>query len=380
MASETGMLTLLLHGRHAPPTHAEVGGQGRDAVEYQPLGQWIVPWRFDSFEAEYEVLRAGAGLIDYSTQAFIEVRGRDRATFLNALLTNDIKRLSPGTGCRAALLDPSAKVIAELAVLADPDAIWLLCDLSRSGVVAQTLDRHHFSEEISLTNHERRWAALALQGPRTMDLLRPLFGVAGPVPQPGDHAVVALQDLTIRLVHSRLTDEPGLLCLVRAEEALAVWGWLSRRGREMGLSPVGWEALNTARIEAGIPWFGIDMDTVNLLPETGLEEQLASETKGCYVGQEIIARVRTYGSANKRLMGLLIEGDDVPETGDPMMRGGELLGHVTSACRSPALRRPIAMGYVKRGAYEPGTAVEILHGTDRLRATITTRPFIPPKG
>ncbi|MBI3084000.1 MAG: hypothetical protein HYY90_06510, partial [Candidatus Omnitrophica bacterium] len=91
-----GMLTLLLHGRHT-----------RDAVEYQPLGQWIVPWRFGSFEAEYEALRAGAGLIDFSTQALIEVRGRDRATFLNALLTNDIKRLSPGTGCRAALLDPS---------------------------------------------------------------------------------------------------------------------------------------------------------------------------------------------------------------------------------------------------------------------------------
>jgi len=358
---------LLLHAKH------------HRSATYQPFGEWLVPWRFQSLEAEYQRIRSEVGLIDYSTQALIELRGADRVGFLHNLLTNDIKRLSPGTGCQAALLTASAKLIADLLVFAEPEALWLLGDANRAVVVAQTLDRHRFSEEVSLTNHERRWAALALQGPRTMDLLRPLFGLVGPSPQPGDHAVVALQDLTIRLVHHRLTDEPGVLCLVRAEEALAVWGLLSRRGRETGLLLTGWEALNTARIEAGIPWFGIDMDTVNLLPETGLEEQLASETKGCYVGQEIIARMRTYGSANKRLMGLLIEGAEVPETGDPMMRGGELLGHVTSACRSPALRRPIAMGYVKRGAYEPGTRVEIVRGSDRLRATVTTRPLVPVK-
>jgi aminomethyltransferase len=138
----------------------------------------------------------------------------------------------------------------------------------------------------------------------------------------------------------------------------------------LGLTLVGWEALNTARIEAGIPWFGIDMDMTNLLPETGLEDVLASGTKGCYLGQEIIARMRTYGSPNKKLMGLRVEGRDVPQAGDGIVRAGEMVGRVTSGCDSPALRRPIAMGYVKRGAYEPGTAVEIVRGDDRLAATV----------
>jgi len=152
---------------------------------------------------------------------------------------------------------------------------------------------------------------------------------------------------------------------------------LSRRATAWGLTLVGWEALNIVRIEAGIPWFGIDMDTTNLLPETGLEDALASETKGCYLGQEIIARMRTYGSANKKLMGLLLDGRDVPQAGDGIVRAGETVGRITSGCDSPTLRRPIAMGYVKRGAYEPGTTVQIAHEATRLDATVVSRPLVP---
>jgi len=113
------------------------------------------------------------------------------------------------------------------------------------------------------------------------------------------------------------------------------------------------------------------------LPETGLSAVAVSDTKGSYIGQEIVARMQTYGSANKKLMGLRITGDEAVEAGDRIVRQGEALGQVTSACRSPALQRPIAMGYVKRGVYEPGTAVEILHGTARLTASVAARPIVP---
>jgi len=355
-------LTLLLHGKHAEPP-----------VAYQPLGRWLVPWRFRSFEAEYAALRTGVGLIDDSTQALIEVRGADRVSFLHNLLTNDIKRLAPGTGCRAALLDPSARLIAELVVLSDPDALWLLCDLDRAGVVMQALDRCLFSEAVTLTNHERKSAVLALQGPRTMESLRELTGAAVSLPTPGDHVLLPFHEITMRLVRHSLTDEDGVLCLLNAGDAQTMWEFLAQRGRPQGLILVGWEALNVARIEAGIPWFGLDMDTTNLLPETGLEEALASETKGCYVGQEIVARMRTYGSPNKKLMGLLMDGSEVPQPRDPITRGEDTVGWVTSGCRSPALGRPIAMGYLKRGAYEPDTSVEVARGAARVPATVVER-------
>ena len=134
--------------------------------------------------------------------------------------------------------------------------------------------------------------------------------------------------------------------------------------------------LNTARIEAGLPWPGIDMDETNLLSETGLESTAVSLTKGCYVGQEIVARMATYGSASKKLVGLLVEGEQVPVVGDGIVRHDDTLGVVTSACRSPALNRPIAMGYVKRGAYEPGTAGEIVRGAIRLKAAVVQRPLV----
>ncbi len=360
------VMPLLLHGRHAGPH-----------ILYQPFGPWIVPWRFGSLEEEYLALRTGVGLIDDSTQALLEVQGADRTSFLHNLLTNDIKRLTPGTGCRSALLTPNAKLIAEFLVLVDPSSIWLLCDATRTATVAQTLERYLFSEHVTLINHEREAAVLALQGPRTMAVLSQLFDAPIALPRPGDHTVGSLEHLSVRLIHHTLTGEAGVLCIVKSDDTHALWNLLLRRGQSQGLVAVGWDALNVARIEAGIPWFGIDLDASHLLPETGLENELASDVKGCYVGQEIVARMQTYGSANKKLMGLHIEGARVPAANDRIAQQEEEVGHVTSACFSLTLKQPIAMGYIKRGAYEPGTAVEIVCDGARVPAIVAARPLVP---
>ena len=144
---------LLLHAKH------------RDAdVIYQPIGPWIVPWRFQSLEREYRALQDGVGLIDDSTWGCIEVQGADRATFLHRLLSNDITRLAPGQGCEAALLSPNAKLIAVFLVLVDVSSIWLLCDADRTTTVLHALERYHCTEQVSLIDHERQTAVLALQG------------------------------------------------------------------------------------------------------------------------------------------------------------------------------------------------------------------------
>lgn len=362
-------IPLLLHGRHAGPT-----------VVYQPFGPWIVPWRFQQSDAEYQALRQGAGLTDYSTQALLEIRGLDRADFLHRVLSQDVRNLAPGSGCSAALLTSSAKLIAELVVLADAEALWLLCDLPRAELVARTLEGYHFSEDVRITNRERRFGVLALHGPRLFELLAHVTGTRVSLPNPGDHALASLGGIPIRLVRYTLTGGPGALILAEADRLPEAWELLQRRGAPHGLQLAGWEALNTARIEAGIPWFGLDMDESTLLPETGLEAVAASETKGCYVGQEIIARLRTYGSLSKRLMGLLVEGRTVPEPGDVILYQGAPAGTLTSAAWSPALGRPIGMGYVRREAYEAGTPVEIVSADTRLKAGVAARPLVPGLG
>jgi len=334
-----------------------------------------VPWRFTSFEEEYAALRQGVGLLDYSTQALIEVRGPDRAVFLHNLLTNDIKTLAPGRSCRAALLNASAKLISDLFVLAEDQAHWLVCDLSRAVVVAETLNRYLFAEQVTLVNHERRWAVLALQGPRTIEALTEVFGGVVALPQPGDHVRRMLGDLPVWVVRQSLAGGLGAWCLIDADAAQAAWTLFAQRGGRIGLRLVGWEALNAARIEAGIPWFGIDMDESNLLPETGLERTAVSDTKGCYLGQEIVARLATYGSASRKLMGVVFEGADQAQAGDEIRCRGEDVGRITSAGYSPALGRAVALGYLKRGAYEAGTAVDVLRGAARLRAAVAATPL-----
>src|SRR3989338_9215335 len=352
---------LLLHSKHR-----------ETSVTYEPFGEWLVPWRFDSLDAEDQALRTGVGLIDYSTQALIEVRGKDRASFLHNLLSNDITRLAPGHGCQAALLNASAKMISELLVLADADALWLLCDAGRAAVVMQTLERYRFSEEVALTNRERRSAVLALQGPRALEMLLPLAGARNDLPHPGDHAACSVHDVPPRIIRHSPAGEAGALCLCPAEHAERVWTQLAR---QEGATLVGWDALNTARIEAGIPWYGIDMDDSTLLPETGLETQFASETKGCYLGQEIVARMKTYGSASRKLMGLRFDGDQVPAAGDALEQDGKEAGKVTSACFSPTMKQAIGLGWVKRGFYEPGTQLELLRWGIRLPAMVAKRPI-----
>jgi len=360
-------LTLLLHGKH--------GGPG---VTYEPLGPWLVPWRLrpDGMRDDYAALRGGTGLVDYSTQALLECRGADRTGFLQRLLTNDVASLAPGAGCRAALLTPTAKLVADLLVLAEADAHWLLCDLPQAGVVAATLERYRFTERVTLTFHERRLAVLALEGPRAMERLTALTGSPLALHRTGDHTTATLDGVSVRLIRRSLTGGVGAWCVFEAEQLESVWALLGERGQPRGVRPVGWEALNAARIESGEPWVGVDMDETVLLPETGLDTVLASDAKGCYVGQEIVARMRTYGSASKRLMGLMLEGEAQAQPGDRITTHGEEAGWITSACDSPALGRPIAMGYVKRGAYEAGRRVEVVHNGARLRAIVTALPFV----
>lgn len=356
---------LLVHGRHGGAT-------------YQAFGEWMVPQHFGSLDEEYRTLRVGAGLIDYSSQAQVELRGADRAAFLHHLLTNDITRLAPGAGCRAALLTAAAKLVADLLVVADRDTHRLWCDAGRAAVVAETLERYRFSEQVSIANLERAQALLAVEGPAALQILDGLLGAPLPLPHAGTHTTVSLDGLPLSVMRHSLLGGTGVLCWCPAEDAPAVWALLRARGAPLGLRPVGWEALNVARIEAGVPWFGLDMDESNLLPETGLEAVTVSETKGCYLGQEIIARLVTYGSVSQKLVGLLLEGGSVPSPGDQILRDGEPVGRVTSACWSPSLNRLVGMGYVKRGTYESGTAVTVQCGGTAVAASVARRPLVKP--
>jgi len=356
---------LLLHASHQ-----------KTDVLYETLGPWVVPWRFASFDTEYAALRHSAGLIDYSSQAFICVEGPDRAGFLHNLLTQAIKQLTPGNGAPAALLTANGKLVAEFMVLCNSDSLWLMCDASVAGQITQTLNRYLFSEQVKITNHEREQAVFAIEGPKSFEMASQIFGSSFSPSDLNSHQRTVVEGIPLWLIQYSLTGKTGVLCAAPAREAETIWQLLQQKGKKSGLVLAGWEALNTTRIEAGIPWFGIDMNEDNLLPETGLESTTVNDNKGCYLGQEIIARLGTYGSTNKKLMGLRIEGTVIPGVGAKIIDGTDVVGEITSACYSPLLKQPIALGYLKRGYYEPGKSVTIQQAGELLKASVVQRPLV----
>jgi folate-binding protein YgfZ len=361
-------LTTLLHGRHEADPKAP-------SVKYQDFGPWLVPWTFSSFQQEYDALRAKTGLVDYSICAFLECQGADRVEFLHRLLTNDLRRLAPGASCPAALLNPQGKLIAELLVIATEHSLWLMCDVRQADVLFKTLEGYHFSEQVTLINHERRYAMLGLHGPALPEHLLRLWPHAPKLAHDGDHAVMSWDGVPLWLLRYAPLGgkDPDLMVLAPAEEAVKVWHRLSRQ-----IEPAGWEAANAVRLENGCPWQGIDYDETTLLGEVGLDRILVSGTKGCYIGQEIVARMETYGSPSRKLMQLITGGpaDAVPQAGDQIMRAHEPVGRVTSGSRSPKHGHPIAFGYIKRGANDSGTALEILRNDQRLPAAIRENALV----
>jgi folate-binding protein YgfZ len=306
----------------------------------------------------YAALRAGAGLVDRSQLGRIFLTGADRRGYLQGLLTNDIAALTAGTGCYAALLTAQGRMIADMRVLELGDAILLDVSPHVTETVRAHLERFIFSEDVDVRDVTSERAEIGVYGP-----------VAGAVvSRVADAAVEHLP-----MFGSTQTTFDGFPLLVVRSDEPGVDGYdliVDRQAADAlttaligaGAVRVDENAAETVRIEAGRPRFGQDMTEDTIPLEAGIEDRAISRTKGCYVGQEVIIRVldRGHGRVARRLVGLALSPDaPVPALGAGIVAGEREIGRVTSATRSPALGRPIALGYVHRDFVSSGTEVTI---------------------
>jgi len=347
-----------------------------EGARFGELGGRLVPLDYGDLAAEHAAVREDAGLVDRSALGRAEVTGRDRAAFLQGMLTNDVKGLAPGQGCGAAFLDAHGKVMALLAVYALEDRLLLELPLGQTERTLQLLDKYLISEKAYFEPADDAFTVIAVQGPRAPALVAELAGQPIEL-APHAHAEVAIAGAAVRVIGRAESSRPGLHCWVAPEHAPALWQAL----RAAGARPVGHAALDVLRVEAGIPWYGRDVDETVILPETRLES-LVHYSKGCYIGQEVVARVKYRGHVNRGLAGLVVDGDRVPAPGSTVLAEDKEIGRITSAVRSLALGAPIALGYVRREHWEPGTAVEVRDaaaepGADapRLAAHVAALPF-----
>lgn len=319
--------------------------------------------------AEYEAVRHAVGVADRGTPGLLEVTGKDRVGFLHAMLSNDIKALRGGQGCQAAFLDVHGKVQALVVVLAVDDRLLVLTPPGDAARVFEMLDKYLFSEKAYFRDASGELGAILVAGPETPALLGRL-GVASPPEAAWSHVTAEIAGVATRVVAGGgETGEREAWLLVPAADGARVLDAAAAAGARAA----GAAALEALRIEAGWPVYGREADDGVLLPELPLLP-FVSYTKGCYIGQEVVVRIRDRGHVNRLLRGLVADGDVVPEPGDPVLADGREIGRVTSAAWSPGLKRPVALAIVRR-EHEPGARVAVRRAERELAASVSALPF-----
>lgn len=344
---------------------------GADFIEFRGRE---VPNRFTSLDEEYAALGNEAGLLDLSVQGVAELRGRDRSRFLHGMVTNDIRKLSPGQGCYALMLTPQGRILTDMRVLCLEESLMLVVDADLMEKDLALLRKYIIADQVEVIDRSSDLAILSLQGPKAAEAIGRLCPETSLPEAPFQHRLIQVGNLTARCARVRRTASEGYDLMVSGDRSVDLWNLLLEAGKPAGLRPAGLEAWNVHRIEAGIAWYGIDMDEARIPLETGLDEAI-SYSKGCYVGQEVVARATYRGQVNRKLTGLLLSSGKPAQGGDKLFRNGQEVGWVTDSAYSPRLRRAIALAYVRKEAWDPGTSVGVDSGGGRTLAEVTQYPF-----
>ena len=338
--------------------------------QHQQLGAQFVerdgftlPQTYGNLHDEYDAMYFGAGLIDLAHFGAVRVQGPDRVNWLHKLVTANVQAAPERGRVHGLLLNAKGHVVADFDLLRLPDSFLLYTSVrAKSKLVAQ-LRRAIFREKVTLED-DVDLAVLSLQGAQAEEVLTRTLGTDAAPPVNG-FSTTKFFDSELLIVSNPRVQMGGLDLLVERRHLEILWEMLVAKDAK----PIGLGALNAARIEAGIAWFGDDFDETMLAPEARLDEFVA-ENKGCYTGQEVIARIKNRGHVNRWLTQFRVEGSVVPERGDLIFADGKEAGWITSAAWSFEDDAPCALGYLRREAVEACAAVQIAHGVARLNAAV----------
>ncbi|HLL77608.1 MAG TPA: aminomethyltransferase family protein [Pyrinomonadaceae bacterium] len=342
---------------------------------------WLLPANYGDAAAEYEAVRgsASAGLFDLSARGRVEVSGAEAVQFLNGMITNDVKTLEAGAWMPAAFPNPQGRLVAAARVARTAEGQSFLIDTepATSAAVFTALERFTLAGDFHVRDLGDETAHLSVQGGGAADIVSRALGEDAARAGRGRAAVVARRDGgSLTVLRATHTGEDGFDVICGAESADEVWEMLVAAGAR----PAGWDVLEVLRIESGVARYGADADESNVVTEANLDEAV-SYTKGCYVGQEIIARIHWRGHVAKKLTGLLLDDEGAAARPGARLKtadGARDAGRITSVAHSPRLGRQVALGYVKYDFLEPGTHLVVAGEGEAAagRATVAALPLV----
>lgn len=361
------MSSLALHEFHA----------GLNAQFAEVNGAEIVSHYGDAL-AEHAALHQSAGVLDLGFRSRLCLTGGDRQKFLHGQVTNNVKDLAFGQGCYAALITAKGKMQSDLNIYCLENEVLLDFEPGLTEAVTQRLDKYIIADDVQIIDVAPHYGLLSVQGPKARAVIEKLqLGLKTPEVEMNFASVKNDTLGEIYVMNLARTGSAGFDLFVPTDALGAVADKLIAAAKDLGGRACGWQALEIARIEAGIPRFGADMDENNLPPEAGLESRAISYTKGCYIGQEVIARIRTYGQVAKALRGLRLANDlkNLPLKGDKLFHGEREVGYITSSVHSPDSKVNIALGYVRREANKIGLELTLQSADHKSTAAIVELPF-----
>ncbi len=326
-----------------------------------------------AYNSEYSAVRdGGAGLIDLSSRGRILVSGSEAVMFLNGLITNDMKTLAANSWMVAAFPNVQGRLLAVVRILNRPDGFLIDTEEATHQKVLPLLDRFTLAGDFRVTDLTNQTATISLQGIKAAKVLSAIFGEEVSNVARRQVASARLNQTDLTIIRATQTGEDGFDLFVDAAEA----GPLRQALIDASATSVSEAVAETLRIEAGIPRYGVDMDETTIVTETNLDDAV-SFTKGCYLGQEIIVRIKHRGHVAKKLTGMILERDATIEAGAKVFSSDDKeIGRVTSFTFSPRLDRKIALGYVKYDYLAAGTSVKVPTNLGEIDAQIAELPFV----
>lgn len=296
----------------------------------------------------YQALRERAAWIDLEGRGKIRVTGDDRARLLHAMCTNHVEQLQPGTGCYAFFLTAQGRIIADVNIFCLPDHLLLDTEPDTRQRLMEHLDKFIIADDVTLHDFTDDFTTIGLEGPKAEEILNELGAMPAHIPcsiVEWGHSQVA---------HCSYTGSQGYMIFAAKEDRDRLVAQLT----EAGVPQADLDTANIVRIEKGQPRYGVDFSEAQIPHETR-RMGAVHFSKGCYLGQEIVERVRSRGHVNRELTGLEIEGDTAPDRGAAVQAGGKDVGEITSAAFSPGENRVLAFAMVRTEALQPSVELSV---------------------
>jgi aminomethyltransferase len=363
------MKQLRLHDQHE-----------KHGATFEEVTGWDVPRHYGDPVAEHTAVRTGVGIADLSHRGKLRVTGDERVKWLQSIISNDILPLMPGHGVYSSFLTHKGKMLSYFRVYALPDSL-MVEDVGEIGEATFQAFRKFllYGTKAKMENDAESWGLLLVSGPQAPMLIQEAFGCDVAGLQPLAFLVHEIGGHQALLIRTEETGEIDIEILIPGDALLSAWEQLSAVGGPMGLKLFGTEAREMLRLEAGLPKAGAELTEEIVPPEANLEGKAFSLSKGCYPGQEVVARMDTYGSIRRRMVGLVLLDPVIPKMGAKLFSGEREVGWISSAAHSPSFGCSIALGFPLRDFTNPGTTLTVDVDGQRYDATVRPLPLYSNK-